>query len=80
MLWVGRRRCLEAAYSEATVVILDSAGALLLGESDLFHGVGGQGRRLGDERRLGAVAILISDEADLSEGAVRKGEPVWGEE
>lgn len=78
MVWAGWR-CLETAYSEATVVILNSACALLLGESDLLQGVGGHGWRLGDEWRFGAVAILISNEANFSEGAVREGEPVGRE-
>lgn len=72
------KESLKAAYSETTIIVLDPTGAFLLGESNLLEGVGWHGWCDREEWGLGAVSILISDEADLSQGAVREGEPVWG--
>lgn len=60
--------------SEAKLVPLDSRGLLLLGETDLFDGVGGKRVWGGDEWRFGAVAEFVSHVADLSDGAVVQGE------
>ena len=54
----------------------DASRALLLADADLFQGVGGERVRRGDQRGLCAVTSLVSEEPDLSDSAVREGEPV----
>lgn len=50
-------------------------GALLLGESDLVEGVGGEGVGGGEEVGLGLEAVLVGGVGDLGDGAVGEGEP-----
>lgn len=52
----------------------DALGALLLGDADLLDGVSGEGVGGGQQRGLGPVAELVSNEGDHGDGAVRKGE------
>lgn len=53
---------------------MDSCGPLLLGETDLFDGVGGERVGSGDEWRFRAVTEFVSHVADLSDGTVVQGE------
>lgn len=69
--WLGSEEYL-AGKSSSLLVVRDAQTALLLGEADLFQGVGGHG---GDDRGLSAVAVLIGDKVDLDDGAVIKREP-----
>ena len=52
----------------------DTSGALLLGDAELFNGVGWERVGCGQQWRFRAETSFVSDEGDDSEGAVRKGE------
>lgn len=54
----------------------DAPSTLLLSDADLLDGVGGEGMGCWDERGFSAVAILISDIANLSESTFREWEAV----
>ncbi|MPC84624.1 hypothetical protein E2C01_079369 [Portunus trituberculatus] len=63
--------------SSSLLVEGDAPGALLLCDADLLQGVGGYG---GDDRRLSAVAVLVSSEGDLGDPAVVEGISVGAED
>merc|ERR1712212_405266 len=54
----------------------DSPGALLLGDSDLLYGVGGEGVGGGDQGGLSTEPELVGDVTNLGDASVREGEPV----
>lgn len=57
-------------------LIEDDAGSrLFCGDTAEFSNVWGVGVRGGEEWGLGLVAVLVSDVGDLSDAAVREGEP-----
>ena len=69
-----------ALFTGKRMILLedDAPSTLVLGDADLFNGVGGERVSRGEQRRLGLETVLVSNVGDLSEGAVREGEPVEG--
>ena len=66
------------SFGEKVIILLedDAPRSLLLGDADLLDGVGRERVGSWQQRGLGPETSLVSDVANLSEGAVREREPV----